>query len=52
MYMFSKKAYLEFEGIKSINNTAYLSEILKKLEEPPLVNKKLKLEISSNLDSN
>ena len=38
VYMFSKKASLEFEGIKSINNTAYLSEMLKKLEDPPPVN--------------
>ena len=35
MYMFSKKASLEFEGVKSINSTTYLSEMLKKLEEPP-----------------
>ena len=33
--MFSKKASLEFEGIKTINSTAYLSEMLKKLEDPP-----------------
>ena len=38
MYMFSKKASLEFEGIKSINSTAYLSEMLKKLEDPPPLN--------------
>ena len=38
VYMFSKKASLEFGGIKSINNTTYLSEMLKKLEEPPPVN--------------
>ena len=38
VYMFSKKSFLEFEGIKSINSTTYLSEMLKKLEEPPLVN--------------
>ena len=38
VYMFSKKASLEFEGIKSINSTAYLSEMLKKLEDPPPVN--------------
>ena len=38
MYMFSKKASLEFEGIKLINSTAYLSEILNKLEDPPPVN--------------
>ena len=38
VYMFSKKASLEFEGIKSINSTAYLSELLKKLEDPPPVN--------------
>ena len=38
MFMFSQKASLEFEGVKSINNTAYLSEMLKKLEVPPLVN--------------
>ena len=36
--MFSKKASLEFEGVKSINSTTYLSEMLKKLEEPPHVN--------------
>ena len=36
--MFSKKASLEFEGINTINSTAYLSEMLKKLEDPPLVN--------------
>ena len=38
VYMFSKKASLEFEGIKSINSTAYLTEMLKKLEDPPPVN--------------
>ena len=38
VYMFSKKASLEFEGIKSINSIAYLSEMLKKLEDPPPVN--------------
>ena len=38
VYMFSKKASLELEEIKSINSTAYLSEMLKKLEEPPPVN--------------
>ena len=38
MYMFSKKASLEFEGVKSINSTTYLSEMLKKLEEPAPVN--------------
>ena len=38
MYMFSKKASLEFEGIKTINNTAYLTEMLKKLEDPPPLN--------------
>ena len=38
VFMFSKKASLEFKGIKLINNTAYLSEMLKKLEEPPPVN--------------
>ena len=36
--MFSKKTYLEFEGYASINNTAYLTEMLKKLKVPPLVN--------------
>ena len=36
--MFSKKASMEFFGVKSINSTAYLSEILKKLEVPPPVN--------------
>ena len=38
VYMFSKKASLEFEGIHTINSTAYLSEMLKKLEDPPPVN--------------
>ena len=38
VYMFSKKASLEFEEVKSINNTTYLSEMLKKLEEQPPVN--------------
>ena len=38
MFMFSKKASLEFDGVKSINNTAYPSEILKKLEVTPHVN--------------
>ena len=38
VYMFSKKASLDFEGIKSINSTAYLTEMLKKLEDPPPVN--------------
>ena len=38
VYMFSKKASLEFEEIKSINSTAYLSEMLKKLKDPPHVN--------------
>ena len=38
VFMFSKKASLEFDGIKSINSTAYLSEMLKNLEEPPPVN--------------
>ena len=38
VYMFSKKASLEFEGIKTINSTAYLTEMLKKLEDPPPVN--------------
>ena len=38
VFMFSKKASLEFDGIKSINSIAYLSEMLKKLEEPPPVN--------------
>ena len=38
VYMFSKKESLEFEGIKSINSTVYLSEMLKKVEEPPPVN--------------
>ena len=36
--MFSKKASLNFKGIKTINNTAYLTEMLKKLEDPPPVN--------------
>ena len=38
VFMFSKKASLEFEGVKSINSTAYLSEMLKNLEVPPPVN--------------
>ena len=38
VYMFSKKASLGFEGIKTINSTAYLTEMLKKLEDPPPVN--------------
>ena len=38
VYMFSKKASLGLEGIKTINNTAYLTELLKKLEDPPPVN--------------
>ena len=38
VFMFSKKTSLEFEGVKSINSTAYLSEMLKKLEVPPPVN--------------
>ena len=38
VFMFLKKASLEFEGVKSINNTAYLSKMLKKLEVPPPVN--------------
>ena len=38
VYMFSKKASLDFEGIKTINNTAYLTEMLKKLDDPPPVN--------------
>ena len=38
VYMFSRKASLAFEGIKTINSTAYLSEMLKKLEDPPSVN--------------
>ena len=38
VYMFSKKASLAFEGMKTINSTAYLSEMLKKLEDPPPVN--------------
>ena len=36
--MFSKKVSLEFDGVKSINSTAYLSDMLKKLEAPPHVN--------------
>ena len=36
--MFSKKASLEFDEVKSINNNVYLSEMLKKLEVPPPVN--------------
>ena len=38
VYMFSKKASLDFEGIKTINNTDYLTEMLKNLDDPPLVN--------------
>ena len=38
VYMFSKKASLGFEGIDTINITAYLTEMLKKLEDPPHVN--------------
>ena len=38
VYMFSKKASLSFEGIATINSTAYLTEMLKKLEDPPPVN--------------
>ena len=38
VFMFYKKASLEFDGVKSINNTAYLSKMLKKLEVSPLVN--------------
>ena len=38
VYMFSKKAALDFEGVKTINSTAYLTEMLKKLEDPPPVN--------------
>ena len=38
VYMFSKKASLDFEGIKTINSTAYLTEVLKKLDDPAPVN--------------
>ena len=38
MFIFSKKASLEFEGVKSSNSTAYLYEMLKKLEVPPPIN--------------
>ena len=38
VYMFSKKALLDFEGIKTINSTAYLTEMLKKLDDPPPMN--------------
>ena len=38
VFMFSKKASMEFDGVKSINSTAYLSEMLKKLKVPPPVN--------------
>ena len=38
VYMFSKKASLDFEGIKTLNSTAYLTELLKKLDDPPPVN--------------
>ena len=38
VFIFSKQASLEFDIVKSINNIAKLSEMLKKLEVPPLVN--------------
>ena len=38
VFMFSKQTSLEFDGVKSINNNAHLSEMLKKLEVPPPVN--------------
>ena len=38
VYMFSKKASLDFEGIQTLNSTAYLTELLKKLDDPPPVN--------------
>ena len=38
VYMFSKKVSLAFEGIKTINSTAYLSEMLKIFEDPHPVN--------------
>ena len=38
VYMFSKKASLGFEGINTINSTTYLTEMLKKLEDPPPMN--------------
>ena len=38
VFMFSKKTSLEFEGVVSINSTAYLTEMLKKLEVPPPAN--------------
>ena len=38
MFVFSKKASLEFDGVNSINSTIYLSKMLKKLEVPPPVN--------------
>ena len=38
VYMFSKKASLGFEGTNIINNTSYLTEMLKNLEDPPPVN--------------
>ena len=38
VYMFSKKSSLGFEGIKTINSTAYLTEMFKKLEDPPPMN--------------
>ena len=38
MFMFSKKTSLEFEGVKSINITAYLSGMLKNLDVPSRVN--------------
>ena len=38
VFIFSKKASLEFEGVNSMKNIVYLSEMLKKLEVPPHVN--------------
>ena len=38
VFMLSKMASLEIDGVKSINSTGYLSEMLKKLEVPPPVN--------------
>ena len=38
VFMFSKNTSFEFEGVASINKTAYLTKMLKKLEMPPSVN--------------
>ena len=38
MFLFYKKTSIEFEGVASINSTAYLEEMLRKLEVPPPAN--------------